>query len=162
MSVCIVYHSETGNTKKIAEAVAKATGATLVPVRDLAGYNKITMYLIGGRKAMAGEKADIQPAKIDVSSYDLIIVGSPVWAWKPTPAANAAIAALAGCEGKRGMAFATSGGKPGGTLAVMEKALSARGMKVEGSFGFTRRELANATKIGEFIDAVKKATGKSR
>ncbi len=108
----------------------------------------------------AGEKATIEPSKIDVSAYDLIVVGSPVWAWSPTPAANAAIAALAGCEGKKGMVLATSGGKPGETLAVMAQALSGRGVKVEGSFHFGRKELGDAEKLGEFIDAVKRASGK--
>ncbi len=159
MSVCIVYHSETGNTKKVAEAVAKATGAALIPVKDLANYSKITMYLVGAPKAHKGEKAAIEPSKIDVSAYDRVIVGSPVWAWSPTPATNAAIAALTGCEGKRGMVFATSGGKPGETLAVMAQALSARGITVEGSFHFAKRDLGDATKLGEFIDAVKKASG---
>jgi len=161
MSVCIVYHSETGNTKKVAEAVAKATGAVLVPVRDTAGYSKITMYLVGAAKAHKGEKAVIEPSKIDVSPYDLVIVGSPVWAWSPTPGANASIAALTGCEGKRGMVFATSGGKPGETLAVLKQALEGRGVRVEGSFHFGKRDLGDAVKLGEFIDAVKKASGKT-
>jgi flavodoxin len=161
MSVCIVYHSETGNTKKVAEAVAKATGAALIPVRDTAGYSKITMYLLGAPRARRGEKATIEPPKIDVAAYDLVIVGSPVWAWSPTPGANAAVAALTGCEGKRGMVFATSGGKPGETLAILEKALSGRGVTVEGTFHFGRRDLGDAKKLGEFIDAVKKAPGKT-
>ncbi|MDD1664455.1 MAG: NAD(P)H-dependent oxidoreductase [Methanomicrobiales archaeon] len=159
MSVCIIYHSETGNTKNVAEAVAKATGATLVPVKDLANYNKITMYLIGASRAHKGEKAAIEPSRIDVSAHDLIVVGSPVWAWNPTPAANAAIAALSGCEEKKGMVFATCGGKPGETLAIMRKALEERKVKVEGSFSFSRKELGDAKRIGEFIDAVKKAAG---
>jgi multimeric flavodoxin WrbA len=160
MSVCIVYHSETGNTKKVAEAVAMATGAVLIPVRDTAGYSKITMYLLGAPRARKGEKAAIEPSKIDVSAYDLVIVGSPVWAWSPTPGANAAITALTGCEGKKGMVFATSGGKPGETLAVMARALSGRGVKVEGSFHFGRKDLGDAKQLGDFIDAVKKASDK--
>jgi flavodoxin len=161
MSACIVYHSETGNTKKIAEAVAMATGAVLIPVRDTAGYNRITMYLLGAPRARKGEKAAIEPSKIDVSAQDLVIVGSPVWAWSPTPGANAAIAALTGCEGKKGMVFATSGGQPRDTLAVMAQALSARGVKLEGSFHFGRKDLGDAKKLGEFIDAVQRASGKT-
>jgi flavodoxin len=161
MSVCIVYHSETGNTKKVAESVAKATGAVLIPVKDLANYSRITMYLIGAPKAHKGEKAAIEPSKIDVSAYDLVVVGSPVWAWRPTPGANAAIAALAGCEGKRGMVFATCGGKPGDTLAIMKQALEDRTVKVEGTFSFTRKELGDAKKIGDFVDAVRKASSQA-
>jgi flavodoxin len=157
MSVCIVYHSETGNTKKVAESVAKAIGAVLIPVRDTANYSRIGRYLTGARKARAGEKAAIEPSKIDVSAYDHVIVGSPVWAWSPTPGANAAIAALTGCEGKRGMVFATCGGKPGDTLDIMKRALEERKVKVGGSFNFTKKDLGDPKKIGEFIEAVRKA-----
>ena len=161
MSVCIVYHSETGNTRKVAEAVAKATGAALIPVRDLAGYNKVTMYLRGAPRAMRGEKASIEPSAIDVSAFDLVVVGSPVWAFKPTPAANAAIAALSGCEGKKGAAFITSGGGPRNSLEALKSRLEGRGMKVEAAFHFTDRELDDRKKIGEFADAIKRFSGKS-
>jgi flavodoxin len=161
MSVCIVYHSETGNTKRVAETVAKATGAVLIPVKDLANYSRIGRYLVGARKARAGQKSEIEPAKIDVSAYDLIVVGSPVWAWKPTPAANAAIAALAGCDGKKGMVFATSGGKPGETLAILKSALEGRKMKVGGSFHFGKRDLGDEKKLKEFADAIRSASVKT-
>jgi multimeric flavodoxin WrbA len=159
MSICIVYHSETGNTKKVAEYVAKSTGATLIPVRDCAGYNKITMYLLGIPRARAGDRAAIEPPKIDVSAFDLVILGSPVWAWKPTPAANAAIAALTGCEGKKGMVFATSGGMPKDTLTIMKNALEERGVRVEGAFHFSMKELGDEKKLKEFIDAIRGALG---
>jgi multimeric flavodoxin WrbA len=161
MSVCIVYHSETGNTKKVAEYVAKATGATLIPVRDCAGYNKITMYLLGIPRARAGDKATIEPPMIDVSAFDLVVVGSPVWAWKPTPGANAAIAALTGCTGKKGMVFATSGGMPKDTLPVMKSALEGKGVKVDGSFHFSIKELGDEKKLKEFIDAIRSASSKT-
>jgi flavodoxin len=161
MSVCIVYHSETGNTKKVAEYVAKATSATLIPVRDCAGYNKITMYLLGIARARAGDKATIEPPMIDVSAFDLVVVGSPVWAWKPTPAANAAIAALAGCEGKKGIVFITSGGGPRDALEIMKKALEGRKVKVEGAFHYSMKELGDEKKLKEFIDAIKGAQGKT-
>jgi flavorubredoxin len=161
MSVCIVYHSETGNTKKVAEYVAKATGATLIPVRDLADYNKITMYLFGIPRARAGDKAAIEPPMIDVSAFDLVVVGSPVWAWKPTPAANAAIAALTGCEGKKGIVFITSGGGPRDALEVMKKALAGRGLKVVGAFHYPMKELGDEKKLREFIDAIRSASGEA-
>ena len=161
MSVCIVYHSETGNTRKIAEAAARATGATLIPVRDLAGYSKITMYLLGAPRAMRGEKATIEPSVIDVSPFDLIVVGSPVWAFRPTPAANAAVAALSGCEGKRGMVFITSGGGPRDALGILEQALAGRGVRVEGAFHFPMKEIGEEQKLNEFIDGIRGARGKA-
>jgi flavodoxin len=159
MSVCIVYHSETGNTKKVAEHVAKATGAVLIPVKDLANYSRIGRYLVGARKARAGERSAIEPPAIDVSAYNLVVVGSPVWAWRPTPAANAAIAALSGCEGKKAMVFCTCGGKPGDTLRILRSALEGRKMKVGGAFSFVKRELTDEKKLREFADAITKGQG---
>ncbi len=161
MSVCIVYHSETGNTRKVADAVAKATGATLIPVRDLGGYNKVTMYVLGIPRARAGEKAAIEPPVIDVSPFDLVVVGSPVWAWRPTPASNAAIAALSGCEGKKGIVFITSGGGPRDALDFMRKALEDRGVKVAGSFHFAKGDLGDEKKLAGFADAVREASRKT-
>ena len=159
MSVAIVFHSETGNTEGVAKHLASASGGELIPVRDCAGYNKITMYLLGAAKAHRKEQAQIEPAKIDVSRHSLIVLGSPVWAWSPTPAANAAIAALRGCEGKKGIVFATSGGKPGETLSMMREALTARGVDVVGAFHFGRKDLGDEQKLAELVAAVKKAAG---
>jgi menaquinone-dependent protoporphyrinogen IX oxidase len=154
MAVVIVYHSETGQTRKVAEQVAKRTGAVLIPVQDLARYNAITRYLVGARLARNREKARIEPAEIDVSPYDGIVVGSPVWAWHPTPAVNAAIEALKGCEGKPGIVFVTSAGMPGETLDSMKEALTGRGVQVEAAFHFSRKEIADQKKIGELVAAI--------
>ena len=95
MSVCIVFHSETGNTRTIAERLAPLVGGDLIEVTDLAHYSKISRYISGGRRAMKGESATIEPATIDVTACDTVVVGTPVWAGNPTPAINAAIEALA-------------------------------------------------------------------
>jgi len=160
MSACIVYHSETGNTKQVAEYGARATGATLIPVRDLAGYNKVTMYILGIPRARAGDRAVIEPPVIDVSAFDLVVVGSPVWAFRPTPAANAAIAALHGCEGKKGIVFITSGGGPRDALDFMKKALEGRMVKVEGAFHFAMNGLGDEKKLAGFADAIRRYSGK--
>ncbi len=159
MSVAIVFHSETGNTEGGAKRLASAVGGELIPVRDCAGYNKITMYLLGASRAHRKELAQIEPAVIDVSRHSLVVVGSPVWAWSPTPAANAAFAALRGCEGKKGIVFATSGGKPGETLTMMREALAARDVDVAGAFPFAPKDLRDEQKLAELVTAVKWASG---
>ncbi len=161
MKACIVYHSETGNTERVAQALAEETGAELIRVRDCADYSAITRYLIGARIARRCECATIVPAEIDVSGSDVIVVGSPVWAWHPTPAVNAAIKGLKGCEGKRGMVFATSGGMPGDTLRLMSRMLRERGVRVIGEFHFARKEIPDREaihkKIAPMVDAILKA-----
>jgi flavodoxin len=150
MRACIIYYSATGNTRALAEAAARTTGADLVEVKDLEDYSKVMMYLKGAPRARRGEAARIDPAAIDVGGYDIVAVGTPVWAFKPTPAANAIVAALQNCEGKRAVAFATSGGMPGDTLEVMSAHLKERGMKVVGTFHASDKEV----KRGEGADAL--------
>jgi flavodoxin len=159
MSVAIVFHSETGNTQGVAQRLASACSGELIPVKDRAGYNKITMYVVGGARAHKRERNEIDPAVIDVSRHSVIVIGSPVWAWSPTPATNAAIASLRGCEGKKGIIFATSGGKPGETLAMMRSDLATRGVDVVGTFHFGRKELGDEQKLAALVSAVKQAAG---
>lgn len=157
MTLCIVYYSATGNTRTVAEAIATELGGTLIPVRDLAAYSRATLYLFGAPKALRGERAEIEPARIDASAFDLIVVASPVWAFRPTPAANAAIAALEGCEGKTGFAVATCGGMPGKTLALMTAAMEERGIRVVGEFLLTEKDVHEAARIEELIGKIRAA-----
>jgi flavorubredoxin len=161
METCIVYHSETGNTRRVAEDLASATGARLVPVKDCACYTDATIYNQGAPRARTGEKATIEPDEIDVSGCGMIVIGSPVWSWHPTPAINAAIAALKGCAGKRGIVFATSGGKPGDTLGIMERALENRGVRVVGRVLFIPGDIGEDGRFTELLDLVQRFSGTS-
>jgi menaquinone-dependent protoporphyrinogen IX oxidase len=161
MDVVIVYHSETGQTRLVAEQVAKRTGAILIPVQDQTHYNVISRYLIGARLAQKGEKAIIKPPQIDISLFRGVVIGCPVWAWHPTPAFNAIIQGLQGCQGKPGIIFATSAGMPGETLNMMKRALEGRGVRVLNMFHFGRKEVQNQKKIGKFVSAVTAMRGAS-
>lgn len=157
MAVCIIYHSETGNTRAVAERLAAGTGGDLVEVKDLAHYSKVGMYLKGSPRAMRRERAAIEPATIDVSGYDTVIVGTPVWARNPTPAVNAAINALRGVEGKATVVFCTSGGVPGNTLETMKAMLADRGADVRGAFPFTARDVKKGETIAPLVDLVQRS-----
>jgi NAD(P)H-dependent FMN reductase len=157
MNICYIFHSETGNTSGIADRCRAATGGDRVGVKDLQHYNRITKFLVGGRRAGKGLLDPIEPATIDVAKHDLVVVGSPVWAGKPTPAVNAAIQALKGCEGKKAVLFVTCGGSPGESLALMQKALEARGITVRASASFSRKELHDEGKLNGLVQQIKAA-----
>lgn len=160
MSVCIIYHSETGNTRAVAERLAAVTGGDLVEIRDLAGYSKAGMYLKGAPRAVQGKKAVIEPAVIDASGYEAVVVGSPVWAGNPTPAVNAAIAALQGIEGKPAVVFCTSRGAPGKALERLQTMLAGRGADVRGAVSFTTRDVHNAEMVKALADLIRPRAGK--
>jgi len=154
MPTCIIYHSETGNTKKVAETVAAATGADLIEVKTVSHYSAMAMYTTGINKARKGEQDEIEQTEIDVSGYDLVVIGTPVWAFRPTPAINAAVSALSGCEGKKAVVFETDAGLPRNTLEILSKQLTERGLSIAGTFGISDKEINNKEKTGVLIELV--------
>jgi len=151
MNVCIIYHSESGNTRIVAQHIASACDGKLIDITDRARYMRLTRFLVWCKMAQAEEKTEIEPASIDVSGYDQLVFGSPVWAFKPTPAIHAAIDSLKGCEGKKATAFCTHGGKPGQTAGVFQKWIEARGMKCVGNANIHQHDIENEKKTKELV-----------
>lgn len=147
MKTCIIYHSYSGITKKVAEQLQSACGGDVIEVVPQQKYNTLTAYTVGCMRARNQECDPIVPDVIDVSPYALIVLGTPVWMYKPTPAVNAAVAALQGCGGKKAVIFATCGGKPGQTVPLLKEALAKKGVKVVGEMIFTRKDLDDPLKV---------------
>lgn len=159
MKTSIIYNSYSGNTRGVAEAVHAACGGKLIEVISKEYSSRITAYTIGCYRAMKGMCDPIEPETIDVSADDLIVIGTPVWAGRATPAVNAAVAALEGCQGKKAVIFATCGGKERETLPILKKALEAKGMTVSGEFVFDKTGLKDPAKINAMVSAIKTAGG---
>jgi flavodoxin len=160
MKTSIIYHSYSGITRCIAEEIQKACGGDLIEVKLKKNYSTITAYSLGCYRAMKEECDPIEPESIDVSTADLVVIGTPVWAFKATPAVNAAIAALKGCDGKKAVIFATCGSSAKDTLPILKKALSAKRMNIVGEYVLTRKEISEEKKVNDLIDkinAVKKS-----
>ena len=154
MKTCILYYSFSGITRGIAEKIQKTCGGDLIEVKSKEHYSKLTAYTKGSYRAMKGECDPIEPGTIDVAAYDLIVIGSPVWAYKATPAINGAIAALKGCDGKKAVIFATCGSSAKDTLPNLKKALELKGVTVLGEYLFTRKEIEDNQKINVLIDSI--------
>jgi flavodoxin len=154
MKTSIIYYSYSGITRGIAEKIQKACGGDLIEVTSKEHYSKLTAYTLGSYRAMKMECDPIEPETMDVSPSDLIVIGTPVWAFKATPAINAAIAALKGCNGKKAVIFATCGGSAKDTLPIMKKALEAKGVTVTRQFVLTRKDVGDEQKIKEIIDSI--------
>ncbi len=151
MTVAIIYYSVSGHTREIAEYLADTCDGMLIEIVGLTPYNAVTRYLIGGKRALGGEKDEIDPAMINVADFDRIVVGTPVWARHPTPAINAAIEALQGSEGKEAVIFATCGAYAGETLDLLGSALEQKGVRVKGGVVFTQHEFQSEEKRNELV-----------
>jgi DNA-binding transcriptional ArsR family regulator len=137
---CVIYYSYTGVTRSIAEGIRSASGCALIEVRTKKPYTAFTAYTTGVLRSRKGAMDPIVPAVIDVSGYDLIVIGTPVWAWKPAPAINTAVRALRGCEGKMAVIFTTCRNQPGEALPILAGALAERGVKVMAEISLTAED----------------------
>lgn len=76
----VVYFSRSGNTRLVAEKLAKVLGADLEPIVDPTPRKGLFGYLRSAFQAVSGAEPDIAAAVHDPSTYDAVFVGSPVWA----------------------------------------------------------------------------------
>lgn len=81
MKTLIVFFSLTGNTRKIAQAISDELDGTLEEIQDTRNRNGIAGYLLSIMEAIFKKRSKIQEVKHDPSAYDLVIIGTPVWAF---------------------------------------------------------------------------------
>ncbi len=148
---CVVFYSYSGITRGVAEGIRNASGCDLIEVKTKNPYSSFSVYTTGVLHSRKGACDPIEPEVIDVSGYDFLIIGSPVWAWKPSPAINAAVRALKGCEGKMAVIFTTCSNQPGEALPVLSKALSDRGVRVMAEISLDAKDTKNPDAGGELL-----------
>ncbi|MFW9901671.1 MAG: flavodoxin family protein [Candidatus Thorarchaeota archaeon] len=85
--ILVVYYSLTGNTKMIAESIVEAINSDVLelkPVKELDAESGMK-YFWGGFQATMKKKPKLEEFDINPLDYDLIILGTPVWAWTLSP-----------------------------------------------------------------------------
>lgn len=82
MKSAVIYFSLEGNTKYAAEKIATQIGADLIPLIPVKEYptGKVSKYIWGGKSATFGESPRLESYRFDQNQYDLIILGTPIWA----------------------------------------------------------------------------------
>jgi len=82
----IVYYSRTGKNKKIARLIKGKIGGDIEEIVDLRNRKGFIGWLRSGMDASLNRKTKINDTINNPSNYDSIILGTPVWAGKITPA----------------------------------------------------------------------------
>ena len=91
MKRLVVYYSLSGNTEEAAKKIAEALGADLLQLETVQKMPKsfAAQIIVGGGQVMFNHIPWLKPMDKDVSDYDEIILGSPIWNSKGVPAVNA-------------------------------------------------------------------------
>ena len=135
MKALVVHYSRTGNTEKVAAELAKALGADAETIIDQKNRKGPIGWLTAGRDSTKKIPANIEEPKKDPTWYDLVVVGTPVWAWTVSAPVLAYLQKYAGkfpevaffltfdgnMEKTFGDMAAAAGRQPKATLAVHAK-----------------------------------------
>jgi len=78
MKSLVAYYSRTGTTRTVAEALADALKADIEAITSVTTEGKGTGRLV--LHTLLKTRAEISPTTKDPSSYDLVVIGTPVWA----------------------------------------------------------------------------------
>jgi flavodoxin len=76
----VVYFSRTGMTRQAAEEIAAACGSELAPILEKSDRSGIKGYLRSGYQAVTKKRPEILPSNRDPGDYELLVLGTPVWA----------------------------------------------------------------------------------
>lgn len=115
MNCAIVYFSQTGNTKTVAEAICKGITES---------GNRCDLYAL--------EKVESAPERL--KEYDVIGIGTPVFYFQPPYNVVDFIKSLSFLHGKHSFLFITHGGEPGRTFPKMAKLLRKNGIALIGTY----------------------------
>lgn len=129
MKTLVLFYSYTGHTKARAQSLAEEESADLAEIKDVRRPGKLKAYTAGCLASRGGKVWPIQPLSLDWEAYDRLILLSPVWAGRPTPAVNALLEQLP--SGKSVSVKMVSGGGQSGCKSRMEAALQAKGCTLE-------------------------------
>lgn len=117
MKSVIIYYSLGGNTRRIANMIKDKTNADVFEIETkipyTGSYNRIVDQ--GQDEVNSGFCPEIKKLDVDLSKYDAVFLGSPVWWYTFAPAMHSFLNDY-DLSGKKIYPFATNGGWLGHTL----------------------------------------------
>lgn len=160
--ILIVYFSQTGTTKAVANKIQQLTGGDLLRIREKNKYPNDYDKTVARAKNELNKKSypAISTKAFNMKSYDTVYVGYPVW-WHSTPRVVNTFLKQYNLKGKTVIPFCTSGGSDiSETLSALKK--SCRGAKILKGYTAdegTKAEISNwLIKIGQLKSTTIKPT----
>lgn len=155
MKTLLVYFLRTGNTAALAEGIASGCGADLEPIKEFGKRQGIAGYVRSLWQAATHKETLIAPGTHAPKSYDLVILGTPVWGWNMSSPVRSYI--RNNCGQVRNLAlFCTYGGS--GESAVFSDMQKLCGSEVIATLAVKTAELQgkqHRARLEHFIQEVK-------
>lgn len=156
MKRLVVYYSLSGNTEKAANIIAEKLGADILKLETVKSMPKsfAAQLIVGGGQVMMNHIPELKPLHLNISDYDEIILGSPIWNSKGVPAINAFLKNESAASKVTSLFFLSGGGEIQKGLNAITKKLP--DLKNTISLLDKKHENSNQndTKIAEFVEAI--------
>jgi len=134
----VAYFSATGTTKRVAQNLAKVTGADIYEIKPLKPYTSADLNWHDSNSRSSVEMNDsksrpeIVADKFSVDNYDIIYLGFPIW-WGTAPKVVHTFLEKYDFSGKKIIIFATSGSSGlGNTADNLKSSVSTSTKIIEG------------------------------
>ncbi len=89
MRTLVVYYSRTGVTRAVAKRIAEALSADVEELIDTKNRKGPLGFLLAGKDAALQKHVPIEPPQTNPAEYDLVVIGTPVWAGTVSTAVRA-------------------------------------------------------------------------
>ena len=125
--VLVVYFSATGTTEQVAKQIAKYADADIFEITPAKPYSSADLDWTNKQSRSSVEmnnpkaRPELKALSVDVSKYDYIFLGYPIW-WDLAPRIVNSFIEAANLAGKTVIPFATSGSSTiANSVAVLKK-----------------------------------------
>jgi len=155
----VVYFTRSGNTTKVAEKIATGLGADIELLEDGVDRGGPVGFLKSGREAKSGTMVSLEPLKHAPSTYDLIIVGTPVWARMVSSPVNTFLRTVELGSAKLAWFCTVGANSESFKEHCFDTMTEAVGRTPVATVGFSAKELKNnhSTAVADFVARVKSA-----
>ncbi|MDR0442842.1 MAG: flavodoxin [Treponema sp.] len=124
MKAAVVFYSYDGNSAFAAEQIGLLLKADLLQIQPVKERRALKFWkiIVGVGQVMFNKKPALKPYSFNSSDYDLIILGTPVWAGSPAPAIKSFLSQEK-LSGKKLALFACHAGGPGDVMQKLKAEL---------------------------------------
>ncbi|THD46926.1 MAG: flavodoxin [Bradyrhizobium sp.] len=154
--ILVVFFSRSGTTRRIATALSATLGGSIEEIVEGRGRDGFLGYWRSIIEARRGHLPSILPAKNDPSSFDLVVIGTPVWAWSVSSPVRSYL--TANKDRLPAVAFfCTLGGKGSETAFAQMQGII--GKPPRATCAITARDVASgggASQLADFVAALQR------
>jgi len=124
MKNLVIFYSLEGNTAFVAEAISEAIDAEILELKPKKDLNpkSFTRFIIAGMQMIFKIKPALMEFDKNIESYDILFIGTPVWAANFTPSLRTLFSKV-NIENKKIALFCCYGDNPGKTFKSLKKQL---------------------------------------